>query len=104
VSAPVDLAADVLLAAGGAVLVLGAVGLVVRRDVRDRIHYAALTSVVGAPLVVVGLALTAGSWHPAVKLLLVGALLAGTGPALSTVTGRAVERATGAGREGRREQ
>ena len=97
-------AADVLLALGGLVLVTGALGLVVRRDVRDRIHYAALTAVVGAPLVVVGLALLATDWRAAVKLLFIGLLLAGTGPALSAVTARAVERSTGAGREGRHER
>ncbi|MEX0429309.1 cation:proton antiporter [Nocardioides sp. DS6] len=100
----VDVVAAVLLGAGALVLVIGALGLVVRRDVRDRIHYASLVAVLGAPLVVVGLALTAGSWHPALKLLLIGVLLAGTGPVLSTVTGRAVERSTGPGREGVRER
>lgn len=94
--------ADVLLALGGLVLVLAALGLVVRGDVRDRIHYAALAAVVGAPLVVAGLAITATDWRSAVKLILVGLLVAGTGPALSAVTARAVERSTGVGREGRR--
>ncbi|MEP9381649.1 monovalent cation/H(+) antiporter subunit G [Nocardioides sp. KR10-350] len=93
-------ASDVLLVAGAAVLLLAAVGLVVRRDTRDRIHYAALAAVVGAPMMVVALALTAGGVRSAVKLLIIGALLAGTGPALSTATGHAVERARGDRGEG----
>jgi len=96
-------ASEVLLGAGGVTLVVAALGVVLQADVRDRLHYAALAAMVGAPLVVIGLALTAGSWHPAVKLLLIGALLAGTGPALTTVTARAVERATGEGRRGVRD-
>lgn len=99
-----EVVVDVLLAAGGLVLVLAALGLVIRRDVRDRIHYAALAAVVGAPLVTLGLAVDASGWRAALKLLVIAALLAGTGPAVSAVTGRAVERSTGAGREGVRER
>lgn len=96
---PRALATDVLLAAGGLVLVLASVGLVVRRDVRDRIHYVSLAAVVGAPLVVLGLALSAASWRSGVKLVIIGMLLAGTGPAVSAATGRAVERSMGTGHD-----
>ena len=98
-----DVAGDVLLASGSGVLVVAALGLVVRRDVRDRIHYASLSAVVGAPLVLTGLALTASGWHSALKLLIIAALIAGSGPGLSPVTARAVERATGVGRQGVRD-
>jgi len=93
-------AADILLAIGGGLLVMAALGLLVRRDVRDRLHYASLAAVGGAPLVVTGLALTASSWRGALKLLVIAALVAASGPALSPVTARAVERATGAGAQG----
>lgn len=93
---PRELVGDVLLVAGAAWLLVAALGLLLRRDVRDRIHYAALAAMVGAPLVVVALAVTADGWQLAVKLLVIAALIAGTGPVLSSVTGRAVERSTGA--------
>lgn len=86
---PVAVAAAVLLWLGVAVLLLSCVGAVAARDVRDRLHHVALAAVVGAPLVALSLALTAGSWRSGLKLLLIAGLLIATAPATSAATARA---------------
>ena len=83
------LLASVLLWAGCAAIVLACAGVALMRDTYDRLHFVAVAATVGAPLVVLSLALGAGSWRSALKLVLIGLLLAATGPATSAVTARA---------------
>lgn len=98
-SGPALLAA-VLLWTGCAGIVFACVGTLLMRDTYDRLHFVAVAATVGAPLVVASLALGAGSWRSALKLVLIGLLLAASGPVTSAVTARA--RARASAREGRR--
>lgn len=90
----------VLLWAGCACLVMACLGGVAMRGVYDRLHFVAIGAVLGAPLVVIALAITASGGRPALKLLLIGALLAATGPVTTVVTARAAR----AGGDRRRER
>jgi monovalent cation/proton antiporter MnhG/PhaG subunit len=92
-----ELIGAILLVLGCVCIVFACLGTALMRDTYDRLHFVAVAAMVGAPLVVVSLALDAGSWRSALKLLLIGLLLAAGGPVTSAVTARA--RAT---REGRR--
>lgn len=88
----------VLGASGVALLVAAALALLRLRTPLDRLHAAAVATSAGVPLVAVALAVHDGTLHGVAKLLLTGALVAATGPALSTATARAVvarERGTG---------
>jgi monovalent cation/proton antiporter MnhG/PhaG subunit len=96
------LAADGLVVAGAVILLLSAVGQVLRRDVRDRIHYASLAAIVGAPLVALGLALVSTPWRSGVKIVLIGAVVVVSGPIVSSVTARAIERSSAAARRRQR--
>jgi multicomponent Na+:H+ antiporter subunit G len=95
----VQVVSAVLLWAGVVTLVVACLGVAVVRDAFDRLHFLALTATVGAPLIVVSLALQAGGWRSALKLLLIGAILFGTGPATTAVTARGRSR-TGDGEGG----
>ncbi|MFL6053467.1 MAG: monovalent cation/H(+) antiporter subunit G [Actinoallomurus sp.] len=80
----------VLVWAGIGVAVLSAIRLVLTRDPFARLHFIGPTTVLAAPLVVAGLALRPwSSWHDVVKLILIGVLLVGTGPAAVVATARA---------------
>jgi multisubunit Na+/H+ antiporter MnhG subunit len=82
-----------LLWLGVALLVLAAGGAAVARRTYDRLHLVALGATVGAPLVVVALAIQSGDAASAIKLVLIAALLLGTGPATAVVTARGRSRA-----------
>lgn len=99
---PRGLATDVLVVTGAVILLISAAGQLLRRDVRDRIHYASLAAMVGAPLVALGLALVSTPWRPGVKVVLIGAVVVVSGPIVSSVTARAIERSAGAGRRRQR--
>jgi multisubunit Na+/H+ antiporter MnhG subunit len=86
--------AAVLLWAGVALLVVACLGSAVVRGMYERLHFVALAAAVGAPLVVVSLALRADAWAMTLKLLLICALLVGTGPATTAVTARGRSRAS----------
>ena len=86
----VDVVAGVLLWVGVAMLLVGCLGTLLLRRPWDRLHYVSLTSAVGVPLVVLALVLREPS--SVLKLLLVAALVGGTGPVVSTTAGRAVDR------------
>ncbi|GAA4601297.1 hypothetical protein GCM10023195_03100 [Actinoallomurus liliacearum] len=80
----------VLIWAGVAVAALSAIRLVLTRDLFARLHFIGPVTVLAAPLVVAGLALrTWSSWHDVFKLVLIGLLLIGTGPATVVATARA---------------
>jgi multisubunit Na+/H+ antiporter MnhG subunit len=95
---PRGLATDVLVVTGAVILLISAAGQLLRRDVRDRIHYASLAAMVGAPLV----ALVSTPWRSGVKVVLIGAVVVVSGPIVSSVTARAIERSAGAGRRRQR--
>lgn len=86
---------DALLGLGCACMVLACVGTAVVPNVYDRLHFVAVAATIGAPLLVTALAVAASSWRSALKLLLIAALLAATGPATAAVTARAGARETG---------
>jgi multicomponent Na+:H+ antiporter subunit G len=80
--------AAVLLVAGVAVATVSAVGAVLVRDARNRLHFLTPVTSVAGPLV--GLALAFGNgWNAtAVEVLVIVVLLAVTGPVLGAATGR----------------
>ena len=93
-----DVVASVLLVLGTVGLVLAAVGSALPRSPYVRLHYLNLATMVGAPLVVLGILVHDPSdWF---KLLLIAALLVGTSPAASAATARAVTRSKGGYGEG----
>jgi multisubunit Na+/H+ antiporter MnhG subunit len=93
---PVDAAATALLAAGSVVLVLAGVGAAVPRSPIVRLHYLSLTTMVGAPLVVLGVLVQhPGDWF---KLGVITVLLVATSPAAAAATARALSRAEPDGR------
>jgi multicomponent Na+:H+ antiporter subunit G len=71
--------------AGGAVSIISAIGILRFPDFYSRLHAVALCSVLGAPLLLVGFAIAA--WHigVALKLLLLGGLIAAIAPAASHI-------------------
>jgi multisubunit Na+/H+ antiporter MnhG subunit len=94
---PADVVSWVLLGSGTVALVLAGIGAALPRDAFVRLHYVNLATMVGAPLVVLGvLVRDPTDWF---KLVLVVALLAGTSPAASAATARALTRAQGSERE-----
>jgi len=83
-----SLAGLALAAAGVLVCVVAALGALVPRDLLDRLHFVTPVTSVGIPLIGLGLAIDTG-WHLATALILViVAVVAGTGPLLAAATGR----------------
>ncbi len=86
------------LVAGGCVtaalvfLVVGALGALRFADVYERIH-AVRAAALGAPFLLAGLAIETWDWRFAVKLGLLGVLLAMTGPSLGHLIAHAAHRA-----------
>ena len=80
-SVALDIASWVLIAAGGAFCIIGAVGVLRMPDFYTRAHAASLTDVVGSFAILLGLALQSGLSIVAVKLLFIGALIFFTSPA-----------------------
>lgn len=86
------------LAAGGCgllaviFLVVGAIGMVRFADVYERIH-AMRAAALAAPLLLAGLAIEAWDWRVAVKLALIAAAMALTGPSLAHLIAHAAHRA-----------
>jgi multicomponent Na+:H+ antiporter subunit G len=81
VSAALDIASWVLILAGGAFCLVGAVGILRMPDFYTRVHAASVTDVVGSFAILLGLGLQAGASLVAVKLLFVAALIFFTSPA-----------------------
>jgi multicomponent Na+:H+ antiporter subunit G len=75
VSAALDVLSWVLLLAGGAFCVIGALGLVRLRSFFPRTHAASVIDSAGAGLLLAGMLLQAGSWLVAVKLVAIGLLI-----------------------------
>jgi multicomponent Na+:H+ antiporter subunit G len=76
-----DLASWVLILAGGAFCLVGAVGILRMPDFYTRVHAASVTDVVGSFAMLLGLALQAGPSLVTVKLLFIAALIFFTSPA-----------------------
>lgn len=70
----------VLLAAGGAFCVIGAIGMVRMPDFYTRMHAASVTDTLGALLILSGLLLQAGLTQVSIKLLVIMVLLLFTSP------------------------
>jgi multicomponent Na+:H+ antiporter subunit G len=75
VSAALDVLSWVLLLAGSAFCVIGALGLVRLRSFFPRTHAASVIDSAGAGLLLAGMLLQAGSWLVAVKLVAIGLLI-----------------------------
>ena len=80
-SAAIDILSWVLLVAGGAFCVIGALGLVRMPDFFTRMHAASVTDTLGAGLMLAGLVLQAGLTLVTVKLIVIGLLILLTSPA-----------------------
>lgn len=76
----IDAASALLLFAGAAFIVIGAVGLVRLPDFFTRLHAAGVSETLGAWLVLTGLLLQSGWSIVSVKLVIIVLLLAVTGP------------------------
>ncbi|MFF0517634.1 monovalent cation/H(+) antiporter subunit G [Actinomadura nitritigenes] len=88
------LLADTLTWAGTAVCVLAGLRLARTPGAAGRLHAVAPVTALGAPLLLAGLALHPwSSWHDVVKIVVIGVLLAATGPATVVTAGQAVARA-----------
>ncbi len=84
------LVSTALMAVGALVLVLASVGASMPRSPFVRLHYLSLSSLVGAPLVLLGvLVRDPADWF---KLLLVVVLLGATSPVAGAATARALSR------------
>jgi multisubunit Na+/H+ antiporter MnhG subunit len=79
----------VLLAIGIVGVALGCLGLLVVRDVFLRLHYLGPASALGAPLVITALVVQEGLSMAALKLVLIGVLLIGSGAVSVAAFGRA---------------
>jgi multisubunit Na+/H+ antiporter MnhG subunit len=86
-----DAAATALLAVGSVVLVIAGVGAALPRNAFVRLHYLGLTTMVGAPLAVLGVLMREpGDWF---KLVVITVLLVATSPAAAAATARVLSRA-----------
>ena len=85
----------VLLAIGIAGVALGCLGLLVVRDVFLRLHYLGPASALGAPLIIAALVVQEGVSASALKLVLIGVLLIGSGAVTATAFGRATAQRQG---------
>ncbi len=81
-----------LLVCGCAALLLSALALTVLPTPYTRLHALAPATSLGVPLICLALALDAGGGRQAVKVLVIGALTAVSGPALTIVIGRVMAR------------
>lgn len=81
-----------LLVAGVAALLLSALALLVLPGPYTRLHALAPGTSLGVPLICLALAVDAGPGRAAVKLLVIGALLAAGGPVVSIAIGRTIKR------------
>lgn len=80
----------VLLVGGMAALLLSAVALLVLPGPYQRLHALAPATTLGLPLICLALAVDAGPGRAAVKLLVVAALVAASGPVVTIAIGRTV--------------
>jgi multicomponent Na+:H+ antiporter subunit G len=79
----------VLLVLGIAGVAVGCLGLLTARDTYLRLHYLGPASSLGTPLIVAALVVHQGWSFSAVKLVLIGVLLIGSGAVTVAAFGRA---------------
>lgn len=79
-SIAIDFLSWVLLLAGGAFCVVGALGLIRMPDFFTRMHGAGVTDTLGAGLMLLGMMLQGGFTLVSVKLVAIGALIFFTSP------------------------
>lgn len=79
-AALIDGASWLLLGAGGAILLIGSLGLVRLPDFWSRLHAAGMIDTLGAGLLLAGMLLQAGWSLTALKILIVGLLIFITSP------------------------
>lgn len=79
-NAVLDVLSWVLLLAGGAFCMIGALGLVRMPDFFTRMHAASITETLGAGLLLLGMMLQAGLTLVTVKLIVIGLLIFFTSP------------------------
>jgi multicomponent Na+:H+ antiporter subunit G len=80
-SLALEIASWLLLIAGGAFCLVGAVGMLRMPDFYTRVHAASVTDVVGSLAVLAGLALQSGASLVTVKLAVIALLIFFTSPA-----------------------
>jgi multicomponent Na+:H+ antiporter subunit G len=85
----IDAASWLLLMAGGASCVVGAVGLLRMPDFYTRVHAASVTDTLGAGFILLGLMLQAGLSLVTAKLVILGLLIFFTSPAAGHALARA---------------
>lgn len=86
-----DLVVLVLLCVAGAVFAIAIAGMLLARSTLDKLHFmAALTSVV-TPLVAIAAAVQGGVSLSSATTLLIGAMVAVSGPVLTMAVGRVIE-------------
>lgn len=88
-SAVLDIASWILLAAGGLFCMVGGLGMLRMPDFYTRMHAASVTDTLGAGLVLLGLLLQAGWTLAAAKLAIVGLLIFFTSPAATHALAKA---------------
>ncbi|MGQ0544737.1 MAG: monovalent cation/H(+) antiporter subunit G [Betaproteobacteria bacterium] len=101
-SLALDIASWILILAGGAFSILGAVGMLRMPDFYTRVHAASVTDIVGALAILLGLALQAEQALVAVKLGVIALLIFFTSPAATHALVRAA-RLRGVAQLGREE-
>ena len=84
-----------LLIVGIAGVAFGCLGLLVARDSYLRLHYLGPASSLGAPLVIGALVVHEGLSSSAVKLVLIGILMVGSGAVTVSAIGRAIAQRQG---------
>lgn len=84
-----DAASWILLAAGGAFCVIGAIGMIRMPDFYTRVHAASVIETLGAGLILAGLILQAGWTLAAVKLVILGLLIFFSSPTATHALTRA---------------
>ena len=78
----------------GIVVILGGVlGLLRFPDAYNRIHATNVSHIIGAPLFVLGMALLAGGWEMAIRLILLALLLAVASPVIAHLSASAAHAA-----------
>lgn len=85
----------VLLIAGLVAVAVGCLGLLAARDTLLRLHYLGPASSLGTPLIIAALVLHEGLGRSAVKLILIGVLLIGSGAVTVAAFGRATAQREG---------
>jgi multicomponent Na+:H+ antiporter subunit G len=89
VSALLDIASWVLLAAGGFFCVVGAIGILRMPDFYTRVHSASVVDTLGVGLILLGLLLQAGDPLVAVRLVIIGLLFFFVSPTATHALARA---------------